>query len=62
MASHTPESAQSATLDQFSGLVTNVDAENVPEGASPLTWDTDFVVGSVFTRAGLTSVYTFEES
>ena len=41
------------------GLITNANPQDLPEGASPRTWDTDFIVGSVFTRAGLHSVYTY---
>ena len=33
--------------------------EDIPEGGSPRNWDVDFVVGSVFTRPGLYSVYSF---
>lgn len=49
----------SASLDVMGGLITNVSPEDLPEGASPRTWDTDFIVGSVFTRPGLASVYTY---
>jgi len=48
-----------ASLDTMGGLVTNVAPSDLPEGASPRTWDTDFIVGSVFTRAGLSSVYAY---
>lgn len=48
-----------ATLDTMGGLITNCNPQDLPEGASPRTWDTDFIVGSVFTRAGLQSVYTY---
>lgn len=51
-----------ASLDTFGGLVTNANAIDLPEGASPRTWDTDFIVGSVFTRAGLASVYRYTET
>lgn len=57
---HTPQGKQSAVLDQFLGLVTNASPESLPEGCSPLCFDVDFVTGSVFTRAGLTSVYVLE--
>ena len=33
--------------------------ENIPEGASPRCQDVDFIVGSVFTRPGLLSVFTY---
>src|SRR5271157_5761813 len=41
------------------GLITNCNPQDLPEGASPRTWDTDFIIGSVFTRAGLRSVYAY---
>ena len=48
-----------ASLDTMGGLFTNANPQDLPEGASPRTWDTDFAIGSVFTRAGLQSVYTY---
>ena len=33
--------------------------QDLPEGSSPRCFDVDFTVGSVFTRAGLQSVYTY---
>jgi hypothetical protein len=48
-----------ASLDCFGGLVTYVNPQDLPEGASPRTFDTDFAIGSVFTRAGLQSVYSY---
>jgi hypothetical protein len=48
-----------ATLDTMGGLVTNANPQDLPEGASPRCQDVDFIIGSVFTRAGLQSVYTF---
>lgn len=48
-----------ASLDVMGGLITNVSAEDLPEGASPRCWDVDYIVGSVFTRPGLSSVYTY---
>jgi hypothetical protein len=44
------------------GLVTNCNPQDLPEGASPRCWDVDFIIGSVFTRAGLQSVYTYASS
>src|SRR5271154_1145598 len=41
------------------GLITLADARDLPEGASPRCWDVDFIVGSVFTRPGLQSVYSY---
>jgi len=31
----------------------------MPEGSSPRVWDCDFAIGSVFTRAGLQSMYSY---
>lgn len=45
------------TLSGMGGLITLADPNSVPEGASPRTHDTDFNVGSVHTRPGLTSVF-----
>src|SRR5271166_6479788 len=44
------------------GLITNCNPQDLPEGASPRCWDVDFIIGSVFTRAGLVSVYTYSNS
>lgn len=52
-----PQGAQSATLDQFLGLVTIASPDSIPEGSSPLCWDVDFDIGSVKTRPGLVSRY-----
>jgi hypothetical protein len=54
-----PQAQQSATLDAFLGLLTNVSPDSVPEGGSPLNWDVDYVTGSVGTRPGLVSHYHF---
>ncbi len=54
-----PQAASSVALDSFLGLVTNFAQESLPMGASPLNWDVDYIAGSVFTRAGLISEYTF---
>lgn len=54
-----PQAQQSAVLDAFLGLLTNVQPESIPEGGSPLCFDVDFTVGDVFTRAGLVSQYVF---
>ena len=51
-----------ASLDSFGGLVTAINPSDLPEGASPRTWDTDFITGSVFTRYGLSSVYSYAAS
>ena len=58
---HAPQGLQSAPLDVFGGLITNAGPESVPHGGSPLNWDVDYITGSVFTRPGLVSAYTFEE-
>jgi len=55
---HNVQSKQSVPLETFGGLVTNAGPESLPQGASPLCFDCDFIVGSVFTRAGLLSKYT----
>lgn len=56
---HSLEQLGTATLDTMGGLVTNCNPQDLPEGASPRCWDVDFIIGSVFTRAGLQSVYTY---
>jgi hypothetical protein len=57
---HQPQGLQSAPLDVFGGLVTNANSESLPHGASPINWNVDYITGSVFTRPGLKSAYTFE--
>src|SRR6185437_7612582 len=47
------------SLSIFGGLCTEMAASDLPEGASPLNWDVDYLVGSVQTRDGLQSVYSF---
>lgn len=44
-------------LTTFGGLVTLAPGEALPEGASPRTWNTDYLVGQTKTRDGLTNVY-----
>lgn len=56
---HNLEQLGTATLDTMGGLITNCNPQDLPEGASPRCWDVDFIIGSVFTRAGLQSVYSF---
>lgn len=41
------------------GLILFANARDVPEGASPRNWDVDYQVGSVFTRPGLVSFFSF---
>lgn len=43
-------------LSGMGGLVTLAGSDLVPEGASPRTYDTDFSVGGVKTRSGLSNV------
>ena len=49
-------------LTGYGGLVTLADPTSVPEGASPRTYDTDFLVGQAGTRAGLSNVYTKQDT
>ena len=51
------QSKQSVTLATFGGLVTEAPPSSLSEGSSPLCHDVDFLIGSVFTRSGLQSVY-----
>ena len=44
------------------GLITNCNPQDLPEGASPRNWDVDYITGSVFTRAGLQSVYVYTKT
>src|SRR6267378_4379499 len=46
-------------LTVMGGAVTEMSPEDLPEGASPFSQDVDFVPGSVFTRGGRQSVYSF---
>ncbi len=58
---HNLEQLGTASLDCMGGFYTNANPQDLPEGASPRVWDCDFAVGSVFTRAGLASVYTYTQ-
>lgn len=49
-------------LSGLGGLVTLADQTALPEGASPRTHDTDYIVGLAKTRAGLTNVYNVVSS
>ena len=53
-----PLESNCVTLESFLGLVTQAPANRLSEGSSPLNWDVDFLVGSVFTRGGTVSVYS----
>lgn len=49
----------SITLDAFGGLVSVASPNALPEGASPRTYDTDYIIGDVLTRDHLESRYSF---
>ena len=59
MAGHDLSQKGSASLDVYGGLITFALPKDLPEGASPRCVDCDFAVGSVLTRPGLQSVYTY---
>lgn len=46
-------------LSSFLGLYTEAAPNDLPEGASPLNWDCDFIIGSVKMRPGIGSAFTF---
>lgn len=46
-------------LRKFGGLFTDSGASSIPEGASPRTWDTDFLVAGVKMRPTLQSAFSF---
>lgn len=48
-----------AQLETFSGVTTFAQPHDLPEGASPVTENTDFSIGSVFTRQGLQNPFTY---
>ena len=50
---------QPVILDTLGGLVATARPEDIPEGASPRTYDTDFLVGRVIQRAGQQNVYSY---
>lgn len=54
---HGSSQSVSLAVTTMGGLVTLANPETVPEGASPRTYDTDYLVGSAKTRAGLTNLY-----
>lgn len=49
----------SIPLGSFLGLYTEASPTDLPEGASPLCWDVDFVIGSVKMRPGKQTVFSF---
>ncbi len=53
---------QPVILDTLGGLVATARPEEIPEGASPRTWDTDFIVGRFIQRPGEQSEYTYSGS
>lgn len=55
-----PPNAQ-IVLEKFLGLFTEATPDALPEGASPLTLNTDFQVGGVFPRPGLASAYMLSQ-
>jgi hypothetical protein len=57
----TPDLA-TVPLDTLGGLVAGAPPESLPEGASPRTYDTDYLIGQTKTRAGLQSQFTFADS
>ena len=59
---HNLEQLGSASLDVWGGLSTYINAADMPEGSSPRNWDVDFFIGSVQTRPGLSSVYSYAAS
>lgn len=56
---HIPSGKQAVPCDTMGGLCTNANPSDLPEGASPWAQDVDYVIGSVFTRPGLVSLYTY---
>ena len=59
---HSLEQLGTAALDTLGGLITFAAPQDLPEGASPRCWDVDYIVGSVFTRAGLQNVYAYSNT
>lgn len=54
-----PQTKAEIPLTGFGGLLSEVAATDVPEGASPQCNDNDFEIGSVLQRPGQVSVYTY---
>ena len=59
MAGHTPSNLGIGSLDTYGGLCTYARPRDLPEGASPRSYDVHYEVGSVGIRPGLASVYSF---
>lgn len=53
-----PKNSADVELTIFGGLCSEIQPSDLPQGASPLTYDVDFDVGRVRSRDGLESVYT----
>ena len=53
---------KTVVLDKFLGLFTGSSPESLPEGASPLAINDDFVVGGVLPRPGTRNAYSFKVS
>ena len=51
------KSAADVALTILGGLCSEMAPSDLPQGSSPLTYDTDYDVGRVRTRDGLQSVY-----
>jgi hypothetical protein len=54
----TNKNAADVTVTIFGGLCSEMAPSDLPQGASPLTFDTDFDIGRARTRDGIGSVYT----
>ena len=52
----------SVPSDRFLGFMTEANPADLPDGASPLAVNTDYIVGSVLQRGGLQSVFTFSSA
>lgn len=52
------KNAADVSVTIFGGLCSEMAASDLPQGSSPLTYDTDFDIGRVRSRDGLESVYT----
>ncbi len=51
------KSAADVSVTIFGGLCSEMAPSDLPQGASPLTFDTDFDIGRARTRDGIESVY-----
>jgi hypothetical protein len=55
----TNKNAADVELTIMGGLCSEMAPSDLPQGASPLTFDTDFDIGRARTRDGLQSVFLF---